>query len=201
MTILDRLDLALCLIQLCYRPIANPSTFLRSGYMLANNAMEPSMWQHMAKDPARIKQFAGSMKALATGTGNSLHHLVQNYPWTDIGSGIVVDLGGSTGAAAFAVAEKQPDIHFIVQDLPSVVSEAKERPGVNVTFQAHSFMEEQPVKGANVYMSRWCFRKSLPQPDTLTGLTSHRSQTTTATSIALKFWLLWSQPSNPAQKS
>lgn len=125
-----------------------------TGYMLANNATEPSFYLHMAKDPARIRQFSNAMKAFAQGKGSSLSHLVDNYPWGDLGSGTVVDLGGSTGAAAFAIAERYPDLKLIVQDLAKTVAEAKERPGLNVTFMPHSFFEEQPVKGADVYMSR-----------------------------------------------
>lgn len=132
----------------------------QSGYMVANNANEPSFYLHMSKDPERVRNFSCAMKNFANAPGNALRHLVDNYPWGDLGSGTVVDMGGSTGAAAFAIAEKFPDLNVIVQDLPDTVSQAKEKPGVNVKFQAHSFFDEQPVKGADLYMSRWCLRWS-----------------------------------------
>lgn len=97
------------------------------------------------------------MKAFAQGKGNSLDHLVDNYPWGDLKDGTVVDLGGSTGAAAFAIAEKYPDLSIIVQDLAKTIAGARERLDVKVKFMAHSFFDEQPVKGADVYFSRWCF--------------------------------------------
>ena len=59
----------------------------------------------------------------------------------------------------FAIAEKYPELQLVVQDLPGTVAGAEERPGKNVKFQAHSFFDEQPVHGADVYMSRWCFRE------------------------------------------
>lgn len=65
-------------------------------------------------------------------------------------------LGGSTGDAAFAIATKFPNLKIIVQDLPWTVETSHERRGINVTFMAHNFFEEQPVKDADVYMYRWC---------------------------------------------
>ncbi len=131
----------------------------QTGYMIANNATEPSFYLHMAKEPARVKQFSGAMSGFAKGRGHSLDHLTDSYPWAELGSGTVVDLGGSTGGAAFAIAEKFPDLHLIVQDLPDTVAGVKEKSGVNVKFMGHSFFDEQPVHGAEVYMSRWCFRE------------------------------------------
>ena len=84
----------------------------------------------------------------------SLRHLTEGYPWDSI-SGTVVDLGGSHGDAAFAMAAKYPDLRFIVQDLPSVIENAQRKQGINVDFMAHDFFTEQPVNGADVYYSRW----------------------------------------------
>jgi hypothetical protein len=131
----------------------------QTGYMIANHASEPSFYQHMAKDPERVKNFSMSMKNFANAPGNALKHLVDNYPWGDLGSGTVVDMGGSTGGAAFAIAEKFPELKFVVQDLPGTVAQAKEKPGFNVKFMAHSYFDEQPLLGADVYMSRWCLRE------------------------------------------
>ncbi|KAK5170320.1 uncharacterized protein LTR77_004907 [Saxophila tyrrhenica] len=130
----------------------------KTGYMVANKATEQSFYLHMAKEPERVRQFGSAMSGFAKGRGHSLDHLVNNFPWGELGSGTVVDLGGgATGGAAFAIGEKYPDLNLIVQDLPDTVAGAEEKPGVNVKFQAHSFFDEQPVKGADVYMSRWCF--------------------------------------------
>jgi hypothetical protein len=131
----------------------------QSGYMIANNASEPSFYAHMSKDPERVRNFSCAMKNFANAPGNALHHLVDNYPWCELGSGTVIDMGGSTGAAAFAIAARYPELQVIVQDLPDTISQAQEKPGVNVRFQAHSFFDDQPVKGAALYMSRWCLRK------------------------------------------
>jgi SAM-dependent methyltransferase len=97
------------------------------------------------------------MSFFTTGEGYSLRHLTDSYPWSSFTSGTVVDLGGSHGDAAFALARKYPELHLIVQDLPAVVANSTEEKGLNVGFMAHDFFEEQPVKDADVYYYRWCF--------------------------------------------
>lgn len=95
------------------------------------------------------------MSFFTTGDGYSLRHLTGGYAWSQIGAGTVVDVGGSEGDAAFAIAHKYPDIRLIVQELPEVVAISKEQPGLNVKFMAHDFFKEQPIKNADVYLYRW----------------------------------------------
>jgi len=95
------------------------------------------------------------MSFFTTGEGYSLRHLTDGYPWDSIAPGTVVDLGGSHGDAAFALALKYPSLHLIVQDLPAVTANSKENKEMSVKFMAHDFFEEQPVKGADVYYYRW----------------------------------------------
>lgn len=95
------------------------------------------------------------MSFFTTGDGYSLRHLTEGYAWGQLGAGTVVDVGGSEGDAAFAIARKYPDIQLIVQELPEVVAISKEEPGLNVKFMAHDFFEEQPIKDADVYLYRW----------------------------------------------
>lgn len=96
------------------------------------------------------------MSFFTTGEGYSLRHLTDGYDWDTIDSGgTIVDLGGSHGDAAFALARKYPGLHFIVQELPQVVANSKEEEGLDVKFMVHDFFEEQPVHGADVYLFRW----------------------------------------------
>jgi O-methyltransferase domain len=89
------------------------------------------------------------MSFFTTGDGYSLRHITDGYPWDSIVLGTVVDLGGSHGDAAFALARKYPNLHLIVQKLPEVVANSREELGLDVKFLAH---EEQPVHGADVYL-------------------------------------------------
>lgn len=96
------------------------------------------------------------MSFFTTGEGYSLHHLTDGYDWDSISSGgTVVDLGGSHGDAAFALARKYRGLHVIVQELPQVVANSKEEESLDVKFMVHDFFEEQPVHGADVYLFRW----------------------------------------------
>lgn len=113
----------------------------------------------MAKHPGRSEQFAKAMSLFSMGPGYSPKWLVGNYPWDSIGAGTIVDVGGSKGEYSIAIALEYSEVKCIIQDVPSVITEAqtsvppelKDR----VSFMAHDFFTEQPVKGAEVYLMRW----------------------------------------------
>ncbi|KAK7943968.1 uncharacterized protein PG986_013081 [Apiospora aurea] len=77
------------------------------------------------------------------------------YDWASAGKASVVDIGGSAGHDAFALAQKFPDLTITVQDLPQVRSSFEaSRPAAvadRVSFSAHSFFEPQPVQ-ADIYL-------------------------------------------------
>jgi hypothetical protein len=95
------------------------------------------------------------MSFFTTGEGYSLDHLTDGYPWGAISPGTVVDVGGSHGDAAFSLARHYPQLEFIVQELPEVVASCQQNKDLNVVFMKHDFFEEQPIKGAEVYLFRW----------------------------------------------
>lgn len=85
-------------------------------------------------------------------------HLIENYPWEELGDSTIVDVGGSYGVFMSAIAEKFPRLHCIIQDRPEVIETAPtlgEGLAGRVSFQAHDFFTEQPVKNADVYFLRW----------------------------------------------
>ncbi|KAF2491084.1 putative O-methyltransferase [Lophium mytilinum] len=126
----------------------------QTGFSLANETDQP-FYAVLAQNPDRARRFGGAMSFFTTGEGYSLRHLTDGYPWDSILSGTVVDLGGSHGDAAFALARRYPNLHLIVQELPEIVANSKEEDGVDVKFMAHDFFEEQPINGADVYLYRW----------------------------------------------
>lgn len=77
------------------------------------------------------------------------------YDWSTLGKAKVVDIGGSAGHDAFALAKKHPDLEITVEDLPQVQpvfeknipEELKSR----VSFVAHDMFKPQPVE-ADVYL-------------------------------------------------
>ncbi|KXH68539.1 hypothetical protein CSAL01_02196 [Colletotrichum salicis] len=119
-------------------------------------------FDHLSQSPAMTAQFSGYMKSVTDGQGMDLAHLVNGFDWTSLPEGsLVVDIGGSTGHASYAVAAAYPHLSFEVQDLSALVNdkgateipEASESTG-RVSFRAHSFFEPQPTTGAAVYMLR-----------------------------------------------
>ena len=109
----------------------------------------------LGQNPDRARRFGGAMSFFTTGDGYSLRHLTEGYPWDSVKSGTIIDLGGSHGDAAFALAKKYPDLKVIVQELPEVVANSKEEEALNVKFMIHDFFEPQPIKDADVYLFRW----------------------------------------------
>lgn len=93
--------------------------------------------------------------------GYAPDHLVNHYPWAAIGTGVVVDVGGSQGTFSIPIAQRFPDLHCIIQDRAEIVaSHAQHIPPEltdRVTFMTHDFFTEQPVKNADVYLFRWVF--------------------------------------------
>lgn len=69
----------------------------------------------------------------------------------------MVDVGGSHGKVGIALTRKYPGLSCIVQDLESVMSGAQVPDDLlgSVTFMAHDFFNDQPVKDADLYLLRW----------------------------------------------
>lgn len=71
-------------------------------------------------------------------------------------------VGGSSGHASIALAKACPSLHFVVQDLPTVIETARANlpaqleahVAERITFEAHDFFQAQPVLDADVYLLR-----------------------------------------------
>ncbi|PQE06932.1 6-hydroxytryprostatin B O-methyltransferase protein [Rutstroemia sp. NJR-2017a WRK4] len=131
-----------------------------TGFALANNT-DKSLFAVLSQDPQRARRFGNGMKAFTEGTGYDLQYVVNNYPWEGLGSGTIVDVGGSHGFTCIRLAQAFPSLNFIVQDLPPVVAVGeKSTPSElldRIKFMAYDFLTEQPVKNADVYFFRWIF--------------------------------------------
>ncbi len=107
----------------------------------------------------RSKRFAGAMQVFGDGPDVRPSFLVENFPWTSLGAGIIVDLGGSKGSASLAIAEAHPELRFVVQDREETIKAAK-KDGIpshlvtRINFMTHDFFTEQPVT-ADVYLLRY----------------------------------------------
>ncbi|KAF2969065.1 hypothetical protein GQX73_g4493 [Xylaria multiplex] len=131
---------------------------MHDGFALANKT-DQSIYLEFSKFPERARRFGNAMRAFTEGTGFELSHIVNNFPWGDLGEGIIV--GGSQGFASFAIARQFPQVSCVVQDLEPVIAAVKnDTPpdlASRVKFMTHDFFTEQPVVGADVYFFRWIF--------------------------------------------
>ncbi|QKX63471.1 uncharacterized protein TRUGW13939_10641 [Talaromyces rugulosus] len=122
---------------------------------------DKAAWEYYALHPDKARRFTHAMSAFADGHGNSPAFLVQNYPWNTIGTGTVVDVGGSKGDIGVLLAKQFPDLGFIIQDLPEMITGASDTIPAEfksrIQLQAHDFFTEQPVYGADVYFFRNIF--------------------------------------------
>ncbi|KIX06362.1 uncharacterized protein Z518_04338 [Rhinocladiella mackenziei CBS 650.93] len=129
-----------------------------SGWNLVFDTELP-IFEYLSNHPDRANRFAETMEALTSTDGYNVRHLLNGYSWEEFTLGTVVDVGGSIGHASIAVAERFPNLHFIVQDLPDIVALGEQRlpPGLKdrVSFQVHDFFTPQPVQGADVYFLRF----------------------------------------------
>lgn len=118
-----------------------------------------TIFEELQKSPAREKRYAEAMAWFQSLPGFEVEHVLTSYDWDKLGASKVVDIGGSLGSVAVALAREFPSLRFVVQDRPEVVEqgesslpfEFKQR----VSFLAHNFFVEQVTKDADVYFMRF----------------------------------------------
>ncbi|KXT03533.1 hypothetical protein AC578_1612 [Pseudocercospora eumusae] len=125
---------------------------------------ELSMFEHMAQFPERAERFANTMMDMTSTDAYNIRHLVNGFAWDRLAAGsIVVDVGGSTGHASIAIADKFKSLRFVVQDLADVVQQGQEllksQPEEiqqRIQFEVHDFFTTQPPRpNAAVYLMRF----------------------------------------------
>ena len=131
-----------------------------TGFAMANNC-EDSAYQILGREPERAKRFMNCMAMVLSGPGYELDSVSNHELWSKIPDrGMVVDVGGSHGETAIALAKKYLAMEFVVQDLQSTIDAHPQLPAdlaKRVRFMAHDFFTPQPIKDADVYFFRWIF--------------------------------------------
>ena len=127
-----------------------------AGFNLANDT-DKQMMDFVNQTPERAEQMAGAMTFTQSGPAYSVEHILNNHDWGDAVHGKLVDVGGSVGAVTIQIARRFPGMQCVVQDLPEVIAGAKVPEDLEgrLSFMAHNFFAEQPVKDADLYLLRW----------------------------------------------
>ncbi|KAI0448092.1 S-adenosyl-L-methionine-dependent methyltransferase [Xylaria telfairii] len=132
-----------------------------TGFSLASQT-SLGMFDTLAADPERAARFAAGMRLYAARPDLDVRYLVSAWPWSELPeAATVVDVGGSHGEAAIALARAFPTINLVVQDIdePTILQADLRKPAEvasRVRYMAHDFFTEQPVREADVYLYRAC---------------------------------------------
>ncbi|KAI9663956.1 MAG: hypothetical protein M1821_007447 [Bathelium mastoideum] len=135
-----------------------------SGFSVTNQTTD-SYYVEMNKQPERLQRFKDTMKLFhESAPGLQVKHVIAAYDWATVEDCLVVDVGGSHGVAARELTRQFPRITCIVQDLPDVIAAANSAVNVKngeyssrVRYMSHDFLQEQPIKGADIYFFRMIF--------------------------------------------
>ncbi|KAF4628593.1 hypothetical protein G7Y89_g9561 [Cudoniella acicularis] len=140
------------------------------GFSLAHDT-DKVFFDDIKTDERRARRFAESLELLHQRPGFQIAHVLRGYDWGAIpfihdqekgteeaASGVVVDVGGSTGTLGIALADAFPNLkRVVVQDLAPVTaaSTVPDRLQGRLEFETHDFFADQTVKGADAYFLRW----------------------------------------------
>ncbi|KUL89799.1 hypothetical protein ZTR_00467 [Talaromyces verruculosus] len=132
-----------------------------TAFNLADNT-DLTFFEYLSRNQGLMKDFAQYMRNVRSSEAVDIKHLLNGYEWETLPiSASVIDMGGSTGTSAIALANAYPHLTFTVQDLPENAEHgrkaAESLPAdieLRITFQAHDITIPQPVHGANVYLLR-----------------------------------------------
>ena len=117
------------------------------------------MYEYLQQYPERSARYGNAMSFRASKI--PLDPIYDNYDWAALGKATVVDVGGAYGAVSIGLAQRFPDLTFIVQDFANIVQVGAERvPSTlkdRVHFMPYDVFEEQPAKGAALYFFRAIF--------------------------------------------
>jgi 6-hydroxytryprostatin B O-methyltransferase len=111
------------------------------------NNDEKSFFARLSSQPYGMKMFTEAMESRTRVSGGSDKSFFrQGFDWASLDKGPLIDVGGGSGHVTVAIAQDFPDLHVIVQDLPSNEEAAKAQmtaAGVEdrVRFQVQDFFQ------------------------------------------------------------
>ena len=125
------------------------------------NETDKSVFAVLASQPERGRRFGNAMQFCTKGDIWDLRHMLASFDWSSVDNpgDVVVDIGGGNGQISQYIAHHTKSTHFIVQDLPYVVSEAPAQlPEVlktRIDFAVHDFFTPQTIPPPAIFLLRW----------------------------------------------
>ncbi|KAG6916948.1 hypothetical protein DXG01_004497 [Tephrocybe rancida] len=136
-----------------WETLSDPAT-VKSGdptascFARAFNAKE-TLWDLHARDQHRSRRFNIGMRGIQA--LQPIDAILTAYDWAKLPAGsVVVDVGGGVGSESLPLAREFPALHLVVQDLHSVIEDAKkfwknDMPNARVTLEVQDFFTPQPA--------------------------------------------------------
>ncbi|KIW20342.1 hypothetical protein PV08_00917 [Exophiala spinifera] len=126
-------------------------------------ATDKVQYEWYESNPAVRERFSKIMTFMSKAPVMANEHVARGFDWASLPSGsVVVDVAGNMGHCSIPIAETNPGIRVVVQDLPQIIAKARD-PATSVVpeplrarfeFMEHSFFDAQPVAAAAVYFLR-----------------------------------------------
>lgn len=134
----------------------SPTSPQKAPYVWANGLTDTTFFGHLSQEPKYGPAFAGMMRAESEGkptwSDGQLYPVKEKLTDVEDSNGaLVVDIGAGNGQDLEWFHKNHPDMkgRLILQDLPYITDSVK-LDGIEA--MAHNFYDEQPVKGAQVYI-------------------------------------------------
>ncbi|KAK9415006.1 putative hydroxyindole o-protein [Seiridium unicorne] len=129
-----------------------------SGFALAHK-LDTHLFDMLVDQPERAGRFANAMVYFNCNEDLAPRHLCDAFDWESASQ--IVDIGGSAGFTAVALATRLPQVSIVIQDQAVLEDQARQSipPALadRISFMAHDFFQDQPVRDADVYHFRWIF--------------------------------------------
>ncbi|PCG89501.1 Winged helix-turn-helix transcription repressor DNA-binding [Penicillium occitanis (nom. inval.)] len=119
-----------------------------------------NLFDYMSKNPTASQEYFSYLDGRSQLSRYAVWKVAKSWDWASLGSGTIVDVGGSSGHASIALANSFSAAKFVVQDV-NVEGLEMGRASISgnsdlesrITFQEHNFFTPQPVEAA-VYFFR-----------------------------------------------
>ncbi|XXH01794.1 General amino acid permease [Hypoxylon texense] len=137
--------------------VAEPN---HSAFSMFNETDKP-IFAFLANQPERARRFGGAMRYFTRGATWDLRHMLTSFDWPSIDhpGAQVVDIGGGNGQISQYLARHTKHVHYVVQDLAHVVSQAPSQlPGDlkdRVEFVEQDFFTPQTMEPPAAFVMRY----------------------------------------------
>ncbi|KAI1275183.1 O-methyltransferase-domain-containing protein [Xylaria sp. FL0933] len=125
------------------------------------NETDKSFFAFLASQPERARRFGGAMGYFTKGETWDLRHMLTAFDWPSIDrpGAQVIDIGGGNGQISKYLARHTRHVHYIVQDLGHVVSQAPSQLPRDlrdrVEFVEHDFFTPQTTEPPTAFILRF----------------------------------------------